>query len=190
MSPPPIYPPTNEASSGVDDSELPPDDGFVPDSEDGASGGVDDSDLPPNIVPDSDEENDDVHDFELPLNGCYVPDSEDETSGDVHDSELPPDSCFVPDSEDEANGGVTDSKLPPNGGFVPDCEGMANGGVHYLEQQEQPDKGLFVRTLGARTNREQYLDARPAGDESIDKFAETREGMLRLLVPLYFTIPH
>lgn len=114
---------------------------------------------------------------------------------------LPPSGCIVLDSEDEASGGVSASDMPSNDGFVPDSMGMANGGdVHNLEQQ--PDKGLSaILEDQHKDGIEQLVSGEElaglqddadaaAGDEGVDEFAETCKGMLWLLVPLYFTLPH
>uniref|UniRef100_A0A0D3FV70 Uncharacterized protein n=1 Tax=Oryza barthii TaxID=65489 RepID=A0A0D3FV70_9ORYZ len=179
----------DQACGSVSDSELPPDGGFVPDSEDEASGSVDDSELPPDgcVVPDSeDEASGGFDDSDLPTDGYVIPDSEDEESGGVHDSELPPEGCVVPDSEDEESGGVHDSELPPKGCVVPDFEDEeSGGGVHNLEQK--PDKDISANL------EEQHMDGIEqlvggeevaglqddagvaARDEGVDEFAEIRE---------------
>ncbi|KAF0932593.1 hypothetical protein E2562_010470 [Oryza meyeriana var. granulata] len=136
----------------------------------------------------------------------FVLESEPQASGGIPDSEPPPDGGFIPDSEEQLGGGVPDvqeqsggsvldSELHPDGCLVPNFEEQDCGDVTDLEQQ--PDNNLFVDSedqlmdsIEELVHREEVAvledddDDAAADDEGVDPFAETCEGMLRLLVPI------
>uniref|UniRef100_A0A0E0EGU5 Uncharacterized protein n=1 Tax=Oryza meridionalis TaxID=40149 RepID=A0A0E0EGU5_9ORYZ len=137
---------------------------FVPEAEQQANG---------SFVPNS----------ELHPNGCFVPDSYEskQANGGVIDSELHPDSGFAPDSEEQGSGGVLDSELLADGDFVADSKKQAVGGVPNLEEQHLD--GIEELVDGEVALVQDDADV-ATDDGEVDEFAETREGMLRLLLPM------
>uniref|UniRef100_A0A0D9ZYH1 Uncharacterized protein n=1 Tax=Oryza glumipatula TaxID=40148 RepID=A0A0D9ZYH1_9ORYZ len=171
-----------------------PDDGLFVDSEELAGGrghcdrvvvGAEDI----YFVPETEQQADGdfVPDSKLHPNGCFVPNSDEseQANGGVVDSELHPDSGFVPDSEEQGSGGVLDSELLADGGFIADSKKQAVGGVPNLEEQHLD--GIEELVDGEVALVQDDADA-AADDGEVDEFAETREGMLRLLLPMYFMI--
>uniref|UniRef100_A0A0E0JPJ2 Uncharacterized protein n=1 Tax=Oryza punctata TaxID=4537 RepID=A0A0E0JPJ2_ORYPU len=129
----------------------------------------------------------------------FVPESELQGGGDVSDTEQHPDAAFIADSNEQLGGAVPDSKWHPNDDFFLDFEERVGGGVPNGEQQL--DNGLFADLDDQQMDDVEELidgeevailgddDNAVAGDEGIDEFAETHEGMLRLLVLADFIIP-
>lgn len=83
----------------------------------------------------------------------------------------------VPDFEEKVGAGVPNGEQQLNNSLFADLDDQ------QMDDVEEPIDVEEMAILGDD-------DDTVAGDEGIDEFAEIREGMLRLLLPAYFTIRH
>lgn len=95
---------------------------------------------------------------------------------------------FIPESELQGGSDVPDFEEKVGAG-VPNGEQQLNNSLFAdLDDQQMDDveEPIDVEEMAILGDDDDTV----AGDEGIDEFAEIREGMLRLLLPAYFTIRH